>query len=324
MSSYLFQVSQLKKYQEFLNKITKGSHAIILHSQDAILQEIISKLFVMNFECENEVIPCMYCTSCQKIMDNNALDIKWFGENKSIVVEDSNFIVQDSFVVPYEFKNKYYILKNFDNSTIQAQNKLLKVIEEPQAYVKFILLVNNLDAVLSTIKSRCEIYDIPRFETAELKNIFDFKVGDGKKVSFGAEYASGNLTKLAEIYEDEDFQDIYALCVRLLTNLKSSADVLEYSSQILKLKDKLQTIIEILILMYRDMLAIKQGKSSLVENKEQENILTVLSNSISSTAIIKIVNELQFVKEKTKFNANIAGIVDALLLKILEIKHLCK
>lgn len=324
MSSYLFQVSQLKKYQEFLNKITKGSHAIILHSQDAILQEIISKLFVMNFECENEVIPCMYCTSCQKIMDNNALDIKWFGENKSIVVEDSNFIVQDSFVVPYEFKNKYYILKNFDNSTIQAQNKLLKVIEEPQAYVKFILLVNNLDAVLSTIKSRCEIYDIPRFETAELKNIFDFKVGDGKKVSFGAEYASGNLTKLTEIYEDEDFQDIYALCVRLLTNLKSSADVLEYSSQILKLKDKLQTIIEILILMYRDMLAIKQGKSSLVENKEQENILTVLSNSISSTAIIKIVNELQIVKEKTKFNANIAGVVDVLLLKILEIKHLCK
>ena len=324
MSSYLFQVSQLKKYQDFLNKITKGSHAIILHSEDTILQDIIAKLFVMNFECENDMVPCMYCTSCQKIMDNNALDVKVFGENKSIVVEDSNFIVQDSFVLPYEFKNKYYILKNFENATPQAQNKLLKVIEEPQSYVKFVLLVNNLDAVLSTIKSRCEIFDVPRFDTLELKNIFDFRVGDGKKVSFGAEYASGNLTKLTQIYEDDDFQDIYALCLRLLTNLKTSADVLEYSSQILKLKDKFQTFVEILILMYRDILTIQQSKPELIENKEQQNILTVLANGISSKAVINIIQELQGVKEKLKYNANISGVIDSLLLKILEIKHLCK
>ena len=324
MSSYLFKVGELEKYRHFLENILKSNHAIILNSQDTMLLDILAKLYVAKCECKNSNAPCLYCENCQKIIDNNALDISYFGVDKNIVVEDSEKIVLESFVVPYEFKNKYFVLKNFDFATAQAQNKLLKIIEEPQKFDKFILLCSNLDNVLSTIKSRCEIFDVPRFDDNELKQIFDFDIGNAKKVSFGAEYAGGNLTKLSMCYEDEEFEDIYKLALKVITNMQSSANVLEYSSQILKYREKIEIFLEILSNFYRDILVLKQNDKMFVQNKESANVLIVMSKSISSQALVKIIQEIQSEKQKIKFNANISMLVDDLLLKILEIKHLCK
>ena len=324
MSNYTFKISQLPKYKTFLETLKNSNHAIILFSKDKLLLDAVSSLYVMMQECENDYKPCMFCETCQKIIDRNALDVEYFGEDKNIMVDDSENIVNSSYVVPYEFKNKYFVLKNFNDATIQAQNKLLKVIEEPQSFDKFLLLVNNLDAVLSTIKSRCQIYTVPKFSIEELKSIFDFEVGQGKKVSFGAQFADGNLTALNNIYSDEEFEEIYSLCIKILTNLKTSRDVLEYSSLILKYKEKLNLVLEILCLLYRDLLAIKQDKQNLVHNKEQINVLLVLANSEKELALVNIIKEIEGVKQKLKYNANINGVIDNLLLKILEIKYICK
>ena len=320
----MFKVSQLKKYQNFLTKLKDASHAVILTSADKMLLDIIAKLFVMQNECKDEKQPCFICSNCQKIIDNNAIDILYFGSEKSILVEDSEKIVEDSYILPLEFKNKYFILKDFDLATIQAQNKLLKIFEEPQSFDRFVLLTTNLDAVLSTVKSRCEIFEVPRFDEDELKSIFDFEIGDGKKVSFSSEYANGNITKLNEVFNDEDFFVIYSLCQKLLTNMQNSSQILEFSSQIIKYKPKIDMFFNILQSFYYDMLLIKNKKNSLIQNKEFVNGLTVLANSISELAITKIISEIQFVSQKLKFNSNFNGTIDNLLLKILEIKFICK
>ena len=114
MSNYIFKISQLQKYKDFLKRVKKSKHAIILNSEDTILTDALAKLVAMNFECEyNET--CFICNSCQKIIDDNALDVLHFGIDKNIVVEDSEKIVEESYVVPYEFKTNtlfYIVLKN--------------------------------------------------------------------------------------------------------------------------------------------------------------------------------------------------------------------
>ena len=92
-----------------MTKLECANHAIILNSADSMLLDTIAKLFVMKLECSENNSPCFICDSCQKIIDGNALDVEYFGLEKSIVVEDSEKIVEDSFVVPLEFKNKYFI-----------------------------------------------------------------------------------------------------------------------------------------------------------------------------------------------------------------------
>ena len=320
----MFKVNSLKKYQDFLQRLTASHHAIILHCDDEILLDTIAKLFVMKCECDDKHSPCMICTKCQKIIDCNALDVEYFGEEKSILVDDSEKIVEDSFVLPLEFKNKYFVLKDFDKATTQAQNKLLKVIEEPKQFDKFVLLTTNLSAVLSTIKSRCEIFSVPRFNEKELLEVFDYQVGEGRKVNFSTEYANGSLTKLNAIYNDEDFEDLFEICKKIVSNMQNSSQVLEYSALVLKYKSKIQMFLEILQSLYKDMLLVKLGKTSFVQNKDFMNGLLVLSNGVNQLAITKILEEIQSINQKLIYNANINGVVDNLLLKILEIKFLCK
>ena len=98
MSSYIFKIGQISKYKQLVNKLCKSKHAIILHSDDEILKNAIAKLFVMKNECLSENAPCLICNNCQKVIDENALDVLWFGKDKPVVVGDSENIVQDSYV----------------------------------------------------------------------------------------------------------------------------------------------------------------------------------------------------------------------------------
>ena len=324
MSNYIFKISQIEKYKSLIEKLSNASNAILLFSKDDMLLDAIAKLVCMKNECENQQSPCLYCSNCQKIIDKNALDVKNYGLEKSILVEDSQNIVEDSFVLPIEFEHKYFVLHNFEDATLQAQNKLLKVVEEPRDYVKFIILTKNLEAVLQTIRSRCEIYQLPKFEDEELKTVFDFDFGTGDKVNFAVQYADGNLTTLNAIYNDKKFAEIYSLCRNILINMRNSNFVLEFSSQIVKYKENIDTFFDILEVLYRDIISIKENKDDIVKNKQIINELKVLSNETTVFALLNILKEIQTARQSIKYNANIGGVVDTLLLKILEIKHLCK
>ena len=160
--------------------------------------------------------------------------------------------------------------------------------------------------------------------SAETGKVFDYQVGEGRKVNFSTEYANGSLTKLNAIYNDEDFEDLFEICKKIVSNMQNSSQVLEYSALVLKYKSKIQMFLEILQSLYKDMLLVKLGKTSFVQNKDFMNGLLVLSNGVNQLAITKILEEIQSINQKLIYNANINGVVDNLLLKILEIKFLCK
>ena len=324
MANYIFKIYNLEKYKSLVKKISKTSHAVILQSKDDILVDAIAKLVVMQNECMEQDKPCFICSNCQKILDGNALDVEQFGKEKGILVEDSQKIAYDSNILPVQFLKKYFVLYNFENATVQAQNKLLKIIEEPRNFDKYILLTKNADSILQTVKSRCEFYSLPRLESEELLSVIDYSIGEGKKINFAVQYADGNLTTLQNIMSNAVFAEIYALCRNMLLSMQNSGIVLEISTQISKYKDNIDMFFDILSILYRDIVAIKLKKQNLVQNQEIINELLVLSNGISIEACIKILQQIQMAKQSLRLNASFSGVIDNLLLKILEIKYLCK
>lgn len=323
MNNYLFKINELEKYKIFLQKIKNFKHAIILNSDDELLLTNIAKLCVMQNVCKGQEPPCLFCENCKKVLDKNAVDIEYYGFEKSMLVEDSENIVNSSYIVPLEFSQKFFVLQ-MDLANVQAQNKLLKVIEEPQNFDRFILLSTNIDSVLPTLKSRCEVYTIPKFTNEELKSIFDYNIGEAKKVNFSVEYANRNLTSLDKIYNDESFVEIYTLAQNMLTNMITSADILYYSSKITAKKDQIKTFLNILLSFYRDIICLKYDKKNEIQNKEMQNVLQVCANGSTEFGLLKIISEIENSITKLSSNANINGIIDNLLLKILEIKYICK
>lgn len=319
---YEKQIYNIESCKNLLDAIKNCSHAIMIESKDQLLLDGFANLLILQDVCQFVKKPCFECANCQKVLNGNAVDVEIFGQEKSILVADSNKVVNDSFIVPLEFDKKYFLLKNFDRATEQAQNKLLKVLEEPQRFDKFVLLTTNIDAVLPTIKSRTEIFHLPILSDDNLFEILKNEILEKEKLNKAISLSNGNLTKCLKILNDVDYFEMYNLCEKLVMFMTSSAQMLEYASEILKFKEKLEDFFKILLDLYVDLLKIKSQTSKQIDTKQ--NQLKIISSKYSELAITKIIKEINLATVKAKSKISTNEIVDNLLLKILEIRYLCK
>ena len=119
----------------------------------------IANAFAMTLLCEKGGSePCMMCHSCKQVMSGNHPDLIYVTHEKpgSIGVDDVREQINDTIMIrPYSSYYKIYIVDEAEKMTVQAQNALLKTIEEPPAYGIIILLTTNADTFLQTILSRC-------------------------------------------------------------------------------------------------------------------------------------------------------------------------
>ena len=140
-------------------KHDKVSHAYIINGEDKSGKTLLALEFAKALMCvdENER-PCGHCKSCIQADSHNNPDIIWITHEKpnTITVDDvREQIVNDAQIKPYAGRYKIYIINEAEKMNVQAQNAILKTIEEPPHYVIVILITNNAGAFLQTITSRC-------------------------------------------------------------------------------------------------------------------------------------------------------------------------
>ena len=161
MSGFKDVVGYTDIIQYIKNAVNQGkvSHAYILNGQRGAGKKMLANLFAQTLQCEaGGDEPCYECHSCRQATSANHPDIIRVTHEKpnSISVDDIRVqINEDIQVKPYSGKYKIYIVPDADMMTVQAQNALLKTIEEPPAYAVIFLLTENADSLLPTICSRC-------------------------------------------------------------------------------------------------------------------------------------------------------------------------
>lgn len=108
--------------------------------------------------------PCGYCSHCRKADRDIHPDItvvKKEGDGKELTVDAMRSVRSAAAVLPNEAEKSVYIICDADTMNLSAQNAMLKVFEEPPAHAVFILLAENADRLISTVRSRCEIIMLP-------------------------------------------------------------------------------------------------------------------------------------------------------------------
>lgn len=245
------------------------------------------------------------------------LDVKVYPKNnEKLLVSDSNEIVSEAYVKPVNLPKKIFIIKNFDVSTEEAQNKLLKILEEPPKNVYFLLHAKSEDRVLPTIKSRCDKIkivpldkkEIEKFSQDEFANI----LGDG--------YVGRTLT----LAKKDDLHEIVSFAVTLFTEMKNSKQVLRFSKHFLDYKDDLSLVLQVMSLCIEDIIKIKCESEKLCRLKPFLDSLKDVEPEFSVEALCEISRLISNLREKLEFNANLTVAIDNFLLKILEVKYLCK
>ena len=151
-----------EKIKEHLQKAIgyqRVSHAYILSGEEGMGRKTIAKAFAMTLLCEKHgTEPCMECHSCKQFLSGNHPDVIWVTHEKpaSIGVDDVRIQINDTVSIrPYSSPYKIYLVDEAEKMTVQAQNALLKTIEEPPAYAVLVLITTNPEVFLPTILSRC-------------------------------------------------------------------------------------------------------------------------------------------------------------------------
>lgn len=137
-------------------------HAILLEGPRGSGRRTLAKRIAAACVCSAPYgqRPCGVCPHCVKAADGNHPDIRFFesgGGPRSFSVETVRRIRAEAFVAPNEAARKAFILADIQNMTEAAQNALLKVLEEPPAFLTFLLTCDGKSRVLETVRSRCRL-----------------------------------------------------------------------------------------------------------------------------------------------------------------------
>ena len=153
---------EIKKNLASAARDGRPAHAYILEGDEGSGRRMLARAFANALVCERfaeegREEPCFTCSSCLRFLSDNHPDVKVVThEKQSISVEDiRKQIVNDVEIRPYSAPYKIYLVPEGEKMTPQAQNALLKTLEEPPSYVVILLMVTNSSLLLPTIRSRC-------------------------------------------------------------------------------------------------------------------------------------------------------------------------
>ena len=143
--------------QNLRSSIGRGriSHFYLICGPEGSGKHTLARLLSAAILCESEEKPCSACTACRKVFANTHPDVITVTdpEHKNVAVKIVRQIREDVFIRPNEGSHKIYIFPQ--ELGIEGQNALLKILEEPPSYGVFLLLSDNPEKLLPTIRSRC-------------------------------------------------------------------------------------------------------------------------------------------------------------------------
>lgn len=307
-------------------KTDKVSHAYILDGPDMSGKKMIADAFAMTLECEKKgTEPCMECHSCKQALGKNQPDIIYLQHEKpnTISVDDiRSQINNDIGVKPYSSPYKVYIVDEAEKMNVQAQNALLKTMEEPPAYAVILLLTNNAEIFLPTILSRCVRLSLKAVPDEKIKAYLmkNYEVPD-YKADVCVAFAQGNVGKAIELAESEDFNEIKNSALQLIKRLDDIElyEMTEAVKQISNYKLQINDYFDLIMIWYRDVLLYKATAdvNKLIFKEEVYEIKKEASRS-SYGGIENILEALEKAKIRLNANVNFDLVIELLLLTIKE------
>ena len=225
-------------------------------------------------------------------------------------------------VKPYSSAHKIYIVDEAEKMTVQAQNALLKTIEEPPAYAVILLLTTNAEAFLPTILSRCVQLKLKPLKDGEVKDYLVSRMSvEMSQAEIYTAFARGNLGKAIHLAESEEFRVMYDALILMLKHLKD-ADISELLEYIRKLKEEnldIRGCLDFMQMWYRDVLMYKTTKDiNLLIFKDEFSTIKAMSTVSGYDGLERILQAIEKARVRLDANVNMELVMELMFLTMKE------
>lgn len=304
----------------------KVSHSYIFTGEPGSGKKLLASTFAMTLQCESkETEACQKCDSCKKALGKNHPDIIMVNHEKPGTIsidEIRDQVIHDVSVKPYCSPYKVYIIPDSNMLTVQAQNALLKTIEEPPEYAVVMLLTSNIDSLLPTIRSRCVRLDLKVVDDSLVKRYLMERLHvPDYQAEIDASFAHGSIGKAEEAATSQEFSDMTQGALKIL-RYANTMEVYELAEEIKILSNEKQNIndyLDIFQFWFRDVLMFKATRE--IDNlvfKQEINYIKEQASERSYENLEKILEALEKTRVRLRANVNFELALELLFLTIRE------
>ena len=282
------------KVKEILTKSIKSkktSHSYMFIGIEGIGKKLFAKELAKAILCLNDGEYCNNCKSCIEFSSDNNPDFIYIEpEETKIKIDQIRNMQLKVAEKPIISNNKVYIIDDADTMTQEAQNCLLKTLEEPPEYVTIILIGSSENNFLTTIKSRCTKIYFENISNEEIKQYLKKEFETDNIDEELLEIADGSIKRAIEIKEN---RETYRMLEKIMEDIDSSdiIDVLNTTSDLYKSKEIIFTILENI-----NIIAMKKART----NAKYANCIKVVEDT----------------KKRLKANSNYDMCIDNLLFNM--------
>lgn len=263
----------IETFTELIKK-DRLPHAILLDGGDKEKRTAVADYLAASFVCSGEAKPCGSCANCVKAAEHNHADVVMSDpeaqNEKTFKISLVREIREDAFIIPNEAARKVYILKSADKMNIQAQNALLKIIEEPPSYARFIFECESRASMLETIMSRVSAFNLG---------------------------AGSNETDDKLLIKAEE------LAIKLTDAIMKPTELefLRLTGELEKDKELFAPLLSSIQLLFRDAVAVKIGSDIMTLNKD---VSKMLASKFSVKTLLELTNVCDDFYSSINKNAN--------------------
>lgn len=293
MFEHIIGNEQIKNILQESIKRNKTSHSYLFVGIEGIGKKIVAKEFAKMLLCLEENKQESNCKSCIEFDSNNHPDFLLLEpEGNVIKIEQIRQLQKRIQEKPIISHKKVYIINDADKMTKEAQNCLLKTLEEPPEFSTIILIGTNENAFLSTIKSRCMILHFQKIEDEKIKQYLSNQLEENNITENMLKMFQGSIGKAIKL---KDKQELYNKIENIIENLNKK-DLIDVSNSA-----------EI----------IYQSKEEIMEILEYMNVL-LFEKAKTNAKWIKGISIVEETKKRLQQNANYDMCIDNLLFNMWE------
>jgi len=311
------------------NAVKRGapSHAYIFAGAPGTGKAALAGAFAKALQCEAPADggPCQTCVSCRAFESGNHPDVVFVApvSRKTVGVDEVREQVGENIKIrPYKYKYKIFIIKNAGEMTPQAQNALLKVLEEPAGYGVFLLTGSNTATILPTVLSRSVVLKLKPLPYESIERYLLSHDFSPEEARLYAAYARGSVGRALSYRGDAQFSEARELVRQTVCAAADNADMVcaafNAAAKFEPFKENIREVLEMMSALLKDLLVYKTtGDPRFMIERFPD---AYLENAIMNNNIKSLIGKLGAVgraAERLTANANFSMTMDVLMMDLL-------
>lgn len=302
------------------------SHAYIIEGPDGSGKMTFALNIAAALSCKNsgnaDAVPCGECEQCEKILHGMSTDVMIIdsGDKSTIGIDSVRRMKEDMYLSPTENDYKVYIIDEAQLLTVQAQNALLKVLEEPPKNTVVMLLCDDAKNILITVKSRARLMRMQLFTSEEIEKYIlsnssaarDMKKNSSDRFGTLVEGANGKIGRALDLLNEEKLSEITEqrkLTDKIIEAIISSHGFFPIYDAITALPQKRNELIDVfssVLCAMRDIFVIKKYASSELCYYYNRDDAIKTARRISLGKLSSVITLTENAVTETGKNANIS------------------